>query len=85
MLYKFYAMCSVFNQRLGMRTVARRPHEYRGSMLIYVPVSDCLDRGPSALLYPGAYNTVKMALYSIGYSYICIVPNVARVSGFPHS
>jgi len=30
----------------------------------FIPVSVCVGRGPSALLWPGAYNAVKMALIS---------------------
>jgi hypothetical protein len=29
---------------------------------IFIPVSGCVGRGPSALLCPGAYNAVKTAL-----------------------
>jgi len=31
---------------------------------IFIPVSGCVGSGPSALLFPGAYNAIKMALMS---------------------
>jgi len=32
------------------------------TIYIFIPVSGCVGRGPSALLFPGAYDTVKTAL-----------------------
>jgi len=31
----------------------------------FIPVRDCVGMGPSALLFPGAYNAVKTALIKI--------------------
>ena len=31
----------------------------------FIPVSGCVGRGPSALLWPGPYSAVKMALFTI--------------------
>ena len=34
------------------------------TIYIFIPVSGCVGRGPSALVCPGAYNAFKMALYT---------------------
>ena len=45
---------------------------------MFIPVSGCVGKGPSALLCPGAYNAVKTALL------LPLPPQLKRVCGLKH-